>query len=67
VSDFDLFSIDEIGRFNAHAVSGGVRWDLPTLTSVIATYEYQWRAGDVQRQRVTVSLGQRFRSLPFRP
>ena len=67
VSDFDLFSIDEIGRFNAHAASGGVRWDLPTLTSVIANYEYQWRTRDVQRQRVTVSLGQRFRTLPFRP
>ena len=67
VSDFDLFSIDEIGRFNAHAASGGVRWDLPTLTSIIANYEYQRRPNDERRRRLTVSLGQRFRSLPFRP
>jgi YaiO family outer membrane protein len=65
VSDLETFSIDEIGRFNAHALSGGVRWDLPTLTSVIGSYEYQWRANDVRRQRVMISLGQRFRS--FRP
>jgi tetratricopeptide (TPR) repeat protein len=62
VSDFELYSIDEIGRFKAYAASGGIRWDFPTLASIIVNYEYQWRTNDVRRQRVTLSFGQRFRS-----
>jgi tetratricopeptide (TPR) repeat protein len=65
VSDWELFSIDEIGRFEAYAGSAGIRWDLPTLTSIIVNYEYQWRPDDVRRQRLTVAFGQPFRS--FKP
>jgi YaiO family outer membrane protein len=60
VEDFDTVSIDEIGRFRAHAVSGGVRWDLPSLTSLTGTYDYQWRSNDVGRSRLLVGLAHRF-------
>lgn len=60
VDDFENFSIDRIGDFRANAVSGGVRIDLPTLTTVVGSYEHQWRTGNVTMGRVTVSLQQRF-------
>ena len=60
VEDFENFSIDRIGDFRANAFSGGARIDLPTLTSVLAGYEHQWRSGDVNMGRVTFSLQQRF-------
>lgn len=60
VEDFENFSIDRIGDFRADTASGGVRLDLPSLFTVIGTYEHQWRSGNVDMGRVTVSLHQRF-------
>jgi Flp pilus assembly protein TadD len=60
IEDFDTVSIDQIGNFKAHSVSGGVRWDLPSLTSLTGTYDYQWRADSVRRGRLVVSLAHRF-------
>ena len=60
VDDFEDFSIDRIGDFRANAVSGGVRVELPRLTSFIGSYQRQWRSGNVEMGRVTVSLQQRF-------
>ena len=60
VEDFENFSIDRIGDFRANTVSGGVRLDLPTLTSLITTYERQWRQRNIALGRVTLSLQQRF-------
>ena len=60
VEDFDNLSIDRIGDFRANTVAGGARIDLPTLTSVIANYERQWRRGNIDVARVTLSLQQRF-------
>jgi len=60
VEDFDTVSIDQIGNFRAHSASGGVRWDLPSLTSVSGTYDYQWRSDRVRRSRFLLSLAQRF-------
>ena len=60
VEDFENFSVDRIGDFRANTVAGGVRIDLPTLTSVVGNYERQWRTGGVELGRVTVSLRQRF-------
>lgn len=60
VEDFENFSIDRIGDFRANALSGGTRFDLPTLTSILAGYERQWRSGSVSMGRVTLSLQQRF-------
>jgi tetratricopeptide (TPR) repeat protein len=60
VDDFENFSIDRIGDFRANAVSGGARLDLPTLTSIVAGYQHQWRSGNVSVGRVTLSLQQAF-------
>jgi YaiO family outer membrane protein len=60
VEDFDNFSIDRAGHFRAHTGSAGVRVDLRGLTSVIGTYEYQARKNDVEMQRISLSLSQRF-------
>jgi tetratricopeptide (TPR) repeat protein len=60
VEDFENFSIDRIGDFRAQTVSGGIRIDLPSLTSIVARYERQWRQNDVTLGRATLSLLQRF-------
>lgn len=60
VEDFESFSIDRIGDFRANAASGGLRIDLPTLTSVLAGYEHQWRSRGVNMGRVRLALQQRF-------
>jgi YaiO family outer membrane protein len=60
VEDFENFSIDRIGDFRANTVSGGVRLDLASLTTVFAGYDRQWRRGDVQMGRVNVAIQQRF-------
>ncbi len=60
VEDFENFSIDRIGDFRANTGSGGVRLELPTLTSITAGYEQQWRERGISMGRITVALQQRF-------
>jgi YaiO family outer membrane protein len=60
VDDFESFTIDRIGDFRANAVSGGLRIELATLTTIAGTSEYQWRPNDVTMGRVIISLAQRF-------
>lgn len=60
VEDFENFSIDRIGDFRANGASGGLRYDLPTLTSLVGMYEHQWRSGGVEMRRLTVAIAQRF-------
>ena len=60
VDDFETFSIDQIGDFRANALSGGLRVDLRSLTSILAGYQYQWRSEDVNVGRFTVALQQSF-------
>jgi hypothetical protein len=58
--DFDTLSPDQLGDFRAHAVSGGARFDLPSLTSLVGSYEHQWRRHSIRMHRVSISLLQRF-------
>lgn len=60
IDDFETVSMDQIGNVRAHSASGGVRWDLPSLTSVVGGYDYQWQPNDVQRSRLSIGLAQRF-------
>jgi tetratricopeptide (TPR) repeat protein len=61
VESFEDFAIDRIGDFRAQTLSGGIRFNLPILTSIVANYERQfWRRDDVTLSRVTLSLSQRF-------
>ena len=58
--DFDTLSPDRTGDFRANTVSGGLRFDFPSLTSLLGTYEYQWRPSDIEMQRLSISIVQRF-------
>ena len=58
--DYDTLSPDQVGDFAAHALSGGVRFDLPTLTALVAAYQHQWRPNSVRMHRLHMSLVQRF-------
>jgi YaiO family outer membrane protein len=60
VEDFDYFSIDRIGAFQANTGSAGVRVDLPWLTSLVGTYERQQRNDDTTMQRIRFGITQRF-------
>lgn len=60
VENFDNFSVDRVGEFDADTGSIAVRIDLPTLSSVIGGYEHQWRDAGVQMGRFTLSFAQRF-------
>lgn len=60
IEDFDALSVDRIGRFSAHTVTGGLRVELRTLTTLLGTYQYQWRSGDETLNRVVVALRQSF-------
>ena len=60
IEDFDAISIDRVGAFRANTALAGLRLDLPTQTALIGEYEYQWREGAGDMQRVTVTLTHRF-------
>jgi hypothetical protein len=60
VEDFENLSIDRIGDFHANTVGGGLRLDLPTLSSLVASYERQWRGTSPDMSRVSLGFQQRF-------
>ena len=60
VENFDMLSPDQLGEFNADTITGGVRVDLATLTSIVGQYQHQRRPGDIRMNRITFSIGQRF-------
>ena len=60
VENFDQFSIDHIGDFRAHTARGAVEFLFPSLTSLVASYEYQWRQNGVHMGRVNIALVQAF-------
>ena len=43
VDNFDLFTIDQVGEFRAKTATVGVQLLLPSLTSIVANYDNQWR------------------------
>jgi hypothetical protein len=47
VDNFDLYSIDQIGEFRAKTATVGVQLLLPSLTAIVANYDYQWRGNRV--------------------
>jgi tetratricopeptide (TPR) repeat protein len=60
VEDFENYSIDRVGTFRANTLSAGVRFDFPTLTGLVGNYERQWRSGNADMSRFSLSLQQRF-------
>lgn len=60
IENLETLSPDRIGNFDATTVSGGVEFALPSLTSLRGVYERQWRSGDINMNRLSISLVQRF-------
>jgi tetratricopeptide (TPR) repeat protein len=60
VENFDYFSIDRIGDFRANNVTSAVQILLPSLTSIVGSYDYQWRKDHVRMGRASISLVQAF-------
>ena len=60
VENFETFSIDRIGDFRANTANAAVQILLPSLTSIIGSYDYQWRQNGVRMGRINVALVQAF-------
>jgi YaiO family outer membrane protein len=60
IENFDNFSIDRVGEFHAHTATAALQILLPSLTSIVGSYDYQWRPDDVRMGRATVALVQAF-------
>ena len=58
--NFETLSPDRIGNFRANTVSGGVRYEFPSLTSILGVYERQWRPSDIEMDRLSIAIVQRF-------
>jgi tetratricopeptide (TPR) repeat protein len=60
VDNFDNFTIVEAGEFHAKTAIGALQILLPSLTSIVGSYEYQWRKDDVRMGRARIALVQAF-------
>jgi len=60
VDSFENLSVDRVGAFHAHTGLAGMRVELPSLTSVVTTFEYQSRKSGPHTQRLSLLLAQRF-------
>jgi Tfp pilus assembly protein PilF len=60
IEDFENFSFDRAGEFRANTAIGTLQILLPSLTSIVGSYDYQWRADDVRMGRASIALVQAF-------
>lgn len=60
VENFDNFSLDRAGEFRANTATAALQILLPSLTSIVGSYDYQWRADDVRMGRASIALVQAF-------
>jgi YaiO family outer membrane protein len=62
VENFDLFSnpVSQLDEFRAKTAHVGVQLLLPSLTSIVGSYEYQWRPSGVHMGRINIGLVQAF-------
>ena len=60
IENFDQFSVDHIGDFRANTATAAVQFLFPSLTSIVGSYDYQWRSNNVRMGRINVSLVQAF-------
>jgi tetratricopeptide (TPR) repeat protein len=56
IDNFDSFSIDETGEFHANTAIAALQILLPSLTSIVGSYNYQWRKDDVRMGRASIAL-----------
>jgi tetratricopeptide (TPR) repeat protein len=60
VDNFDNFTIDETGEFHAKTARAALQILLPSLTSIVGSYDYQWRKDDVRMGRARIAFVQAF-------
>jgi YaiO family outer membrane protein len=60
VENFENFSIDQAGDFRANTATAALQILLPSLTSIVGSYDYQWRPDDVRMGRARIALVQAF-------
>jgi len=60
IESFEDLTVDRIGALGASTLSLGGRFDLPSLTMIVATYEHQWRSNSTTIDRLTMALVQFF-------
>jgi len=61
IESFEDLTADRLADLGGHTVAATVRLRLPSLTTLAATWEHQWRANDTRLDRVTLLFVQRFR------
>ena len=60
VDNFENFTIEEAGEFHAKTAGAALQILLPSLTSIVGSYDYQWRNDDVRMGRARIALVQAF-------
>ena len=61
IESFEDLTADRIGNLGATTIAPALRIRMPSLTSVAATWEHQWRSNETRLDRLTVSIVQGFR------
>jgi len=60
IESFEDLTADRIGNLGGNTVAVSARIRMPSLTTLAATWEHQWRSNDTQIDRVTLLFVQRF-------
>ena len=60
IESFEDLTAERIADLAAHTVAATVQVRLPSLTSLAATWEHQWRPNDARLDRVTLVAVQGF-------
>jgi len=60
IESFEDLTADLIGNLGANTVAATLQVRLPSLTSVAATWDHQWRSDDTRLDRLTVVIAQGF-------
>ena len=61
IESFEELTADRLGNLGANTIAATLQLRLPSLTSVVTTWERQWRSNDSRLDRLTVLVMQGFR------
>jgi YaiO family outer membrane protein len=61
IESFEDLTADRLAALGGHTLAISMRLRMPSLTTLAATWEHQWRANDTRLDRVTLLFVQRFR------
>jgi hypothetical protein len=60
IESFEDLTVDRVSSLGATTVAAGLRFSMPSLTTINTTWEHQWRSNDSEVDRFTVSIMQAF-------